>query len=147
APCDSFSAARYVELADRAIAEIVARGKRVIVVGGTRLYLRALHFGLFDAPARDEALRERLLAKEHARPGCLHLQLRAVDPQSAARIDSADLVRLVRALEVYELTGIPLSEHHAAHERNPRHPMRILFLDPPDAELSTRIASRAEVML
>src|SRR6185312_10928886 len=63
-PDDVYSAARYADDADRAIADIVARKKRVLVVGGTGLYLRALRFGLFAAPARDDALRARLLDEE-----------------------------------------------------------------------------------
>lgn len=142
-----FSAARYVELADRAIEEAHARGHRALVVGGTGLYLRALRFGLVDAPARDEALRRRFLDEEAARPGILHLKLRAADPESAARLAPRDLVRIVRALEVHELTGVPLSRLHAAHARAPRHPDRVLVLDPPDEALLSRIAVRVEIMV
>lgn len=146
-PDESFSAASFVEHADRAIAEIGARGRRVLVVGGTGLYLRALRFGLVAAPARDDALRARLLDEEHARPGSLHLRLRAVDPASAGRLAPRDLVRVVRALEVHELTGVPLSEHFAAQQREPRHPLRVAVLDPPAEDLEARIAARAEVMV
>jgi tRNA dimethylallyltransferase len=144
---DAFSAARYVELADRAIADIRARGRRVVVAGGTGLYLRALRYGLVDAPPRDEALRSRLLDEEQRRPGALHLRLLRVDPAAAARIAARDLVRVVRALEVYELTGQALSAHHAAHAPVERSPMRLAVLDPPPDVLAARIAVRVEIML
>ncbi len=147
APDESYSAARYADDADRAIADIQARGKRVLIVGGTGLYLRALRFGLFAAPARDEALRRRLLDEEARTSGVLHLKLRAVDPRAAERIAPADLVRLVRALEVHTLTGVPISEHHARHAAAPRHPMEVMLLDPPRERLEARIAARVDVML
>ncbi|MGZ3427944.1 MAG: tRNA (adenosine(37)-N6)-dimethylallyltransferase MiaA [Polyangia bacterium] len=146
-PDESYSAARYAEDADRAIADILGRGKRVLIVGGTGLYLRALRFGLFAAPARDDALRERLLDEEARTSGILHLKLRAVDPRAAQRIAPADLVRLVRALEVHTLTGVPLSEHHAQHRPEPRHPIEVMLLDPPREQLESRIAARVDVML
>jgi tRNA dimethylallyltransferase len=142
---EPYSAARYVEEAERAIASVRARGKGVVIVGGTGLYLRALRFGLVEAPPRDDQLRRRLLDDESLRPGLLHHKLRAVDPASAERLPPRDLVRIVRALEVYELTGRPLGELHAAHARTPRHDVRVLVLDPP--ELLQRITVRVEIML
>jgi tRNA dimethylallyltransferase len=146
-PDEVYSAARYAADADRVIADIQARGKRVLVVGGTGLYLRALRFGLFAAPPRDDALRQRLLAEEAQSPGILHRKLTAVDPAAAARIAPADRVRLVRALEVHTLTGVRLSEHHARHQPVPRHPIEVLLLDPPRDALEARIAARVDVML
>jgi len=146
-PDSTYSAARYAEDADRAIADIVARKKRVLIVGGTGLYLRALRFGLFAAPARDDELRAGLLAEEARTSGVLHLKLRRVDPRAAERIAPADLVRLVRALEVHTLTGVPLSEHHARHRPEPRHPIEVMLLDPPRERLEARIAARVDVML
>jgi len=147
APDAVYSAARYAEDADRAIADITARRKRVLVVGGTGLYLRALRFGLFAAPPRDDQLRARLLDEEARTSGILHLKLRAVDPRAAERIAPADLVRLVRALEVHTLTGVPISEHHAQHRATPRHPIEVMLLDPPRERLEARIAARIDVML
>jgi tRNA dimethylallyltransferase len=144
---ESYSAARYVEEAERAIAGIRARQKRVVIVGGTGLYLRALRFGLVDAPPRDDELRKRLLDEEAARPGSLHLQLRAVDPASAERLPPRDLVRIVRALEVHQLTGRPLGQLHAEHARTPRHDTQVMVLDPPPDQLLSRIAVRVEIML
>ena len=142
-----YSAARYVEEAERAIADIRARGKRVVLVGGTGLYLRALRFGLVDAPARDEALRRELYDEEARRPGILHLKLRAVDPLSAERLPPGDLQRIVRALEVHRLSGRPLGELHAEHGHAPRHEVRVMVLDPPPDALLQRIAVRVEIML
>jgi tRNA dimethylallyltransferase len=142
-----YSAARYAEEAERAISDILGRGRRVVVAGGTGLYLRALRFGLVEAPPRDEVLRQRLLDEEMRRPGILHLRLRAVDPKTAARVAPRDLVRIVRALEVHELTGFALGQLHAVHARTSRHPMRVLVLDPPLELLLARIQVRAEIML
>jgi tRNA dimethylallyltransferase len=147
APDESCSAARFAELAERAIADIRGRGRRVLVVGGSGLYFRALRFGLFAAPPRDDELRAGLLAEERAQPGRLHERLRAVDEVAAARIAPADLVRLVRALEVFELTGRPLTEHHAEHRQQERTPMAVFQLDPPFEVLDPRIAARVESML
>jgi tRNA dimethylallyltransferase len=144
---EAYSAARYVAEADRAIADITARKRRVVICGGTGLYLRALRFGLVDAPPRDEELRKRLYDEEAARPGILHVKLRSVDPETAARLPSRDLIRIVRALEVHELTGEPLGKLHAQHARTPRHAMRVLVLDPPMDQLMARITVRAEIML
>ena len=146
-PAETYSAARYAADADRAIADILARQQRVLIVGGTGLYLRALRFGLFAAPPRDDELRAKLLDEEARTSGILHLKLRSVDPRAAERIAPADLVRLVRALEVHTLTGVPLSEHHARHKPEPRHPIEVLLLDPPREQLEARIASRVDVML
>lgn len=146
-PDQPFSAARYVELADAAIRDIQARGKPVVLVGGSGLYLHALRWGLFDAPPRDEPLRARLTDEETRTPGALHARLRSVDPVAAERIGPRDLVRIIRALEVHELTGRPISAHHAEHAPAERHPMRVLLLDPPQAWLAPRILTRAQQMI
>ena len=108
-----FSAAEYARLARAAVADIAGRGRVPIVAGGTGLYLRALLFGLFEGPARDEPFRARLAAFAARRGGArLHRLLARVDPESAARIPPADEVRVVRALEVFRATGRPLTAHH-----------------------------------
>ena len=108
-----FSAAEYARRARAVLPEIVGRGRLPIVAGGTGLYLRALLDGLFEGPARDRALRARLeaLAERHG-DARLHRFLARVDPASAARIGRNDRVRVVRALEVFWLTGRPISAHH-----------------------------------
>ncbi len=114
-PDEHFSAARFATMAAAVIDDIRARGRLPIVCGGTGLYIRALLHGIVDTPVRDEAVRARLLDNEAERPGCLHRRLLEVDPRSAARIPPADLVRIVRALEVYEISGRPLSAIQARH--------------------------------
>jgi tRNA dimethylallyltransferase len=109
-PSDSFSAAAYVELADRAIAEIRGRGRPVVVVGGTALYLMGLARGLFEGPGQDPEFRRRLrerVAREGAE--AVHAELRAVDPDAAGRIHPRDTRRVERALEVHALTGQTIS--------------------------------------
>lgn len=146
-PDEPFSAARYVELADAAIGDVLRRGKKVVLVGGTGLYLHALRWGLFDAPPRDDELRARLTAEEEAAPGSLHARLREVDPDAAERINPNDLVRVIRALEIHELTGRPISVHHAEHKPVERHPMRVVVLDPPQIWLAARILTRSHQMI
>jgi tRNA dimethylallyltransferase len=113
-PTEEYSAARYAREAAAAIREITARGRLPLLVGGTGFYYRALTRGLFPGPSRDSALRDRFerIAKRKG-PECLHRWLRRVDPVSADRIQSRDRKRLVRALEVYYLTGRPLTDHFA----------------------------------
>ena len=113
-PTEEYSAARYAREAAAAIRGITGRGRLPILVGGTGLYYRALTRGFFPGPARDEALRGRLerVAKRRG-VECLHAWLQRVDPPSAERIQRRDLKRLVRALEVYLLTGRPLTAHFA----------------------------------
>lgn len=114
-PGEAYSAARYATDAERVIRGITARGKLPILVGGTGLYYRALTRGMFPGPARDEALRARLQAVGHRRGVLfLHDMVRRLDPESGLRIQPRDEKRLIRALEVALLTGIPLSVHFAA---------------------------------
>ncbi len=113
-PTESYTAAQYGRDAARLVAEIHARGRLPIIVGGTGFYYRALTRGLFPGPGRDDAMRARLRAVA-ARRGVewLHRMLRRVDVPSAERIQPRDEVRLVRALEVYFLTGRSLTAHFA----------------------------------
>jgi tRNA dimethylallyltransferase len=114
-PTEAYSAARYAADAERVIRDITARGKLPILVGGTGLYYRALTRGMFPGPARDETLRARLQAVGHRRGVLfLHDMVRRLDPESGLRIQPRDEKRLIRALEVALLTGIPLSAHFAS---------------------------------
>jgi len=114
-PTDEYTAARYAADAARVIGEIQARNRLPIVTGGTGLYYRALTRGLFPGPGRDAALRQRF-DRIAARRGVpfLHRLLKRVDAASALRIQPRDQKRIVRALEVFFLTGRPLTEHFAA---------------------------------
>jgi tRNA dimethylallyltransferase len=113
-PLEEYSAARYALEAAEAIRDITARGRLPILVGGTGLYYRALTRGFFPGPARDAALRTRLerIADRQGEER-LHAWLRRVDPVAAERISPADRKRVVRALEVYLLTGKALTDHFA----------------------------------
>jgi tRNA dimethylallyltransferase len=148
-PAESLSVRTFVDRAGAAAAEIAARGRAVLVCGGTPLYLKALLFGLFEGPSADLGLRARL--EEEARAGgaaALHDRLRNLDPAAAARIHPTDLRRLVRALEVRELTGRPLSDQQAEWRAlRPRHPHRLLALRRPRAEIHARIAARVAAMV
>ncbi|MEK6675833.1 MAG: tRNA (adenosine(37)-N6)-dimethylallyltransferase MiaA [Planctomycetota bacterium] len=109
-PSEEFSVAEYVRLAQDAIADIQARGRPIFVVGGTPLYIKALSEGLFEGPGANPEIRARLVdsAKTNGHD-LLYDQLRRVDPVAAERIHPNDLRRIVRALEVHELTGQPIS--------------------------------------
>lgn len=115
-PHDPMDAARYGELAASAIAEIRARGKLPIVCGGTFLWVRALLYGLAQAPRGDAEVRARHAAWA-LRDGraALHARLMEVDPRLAAKLNANDLLRVSRALEVFEITGQPMSDWQAAH--------------------------------
>ena len=113
-PTEEYSAARYAREAAVVIRDVTSRGKLPILVGGTGLYYRALTRGLFEGPGRDEPLRRRLERVAARRgPAYLHRWLAKVDPPSAGRIQIPDVKRLVRALEVWIVTGRPLTEHFA----------------------------------
>lgn len=115
-----FDAAAYMEAADRAIAEVRARGRRPILCGGTGLYLRALVRGLCAAPPIEPAVRAALQAAIAAGElSALHAELARVDPESAARIAPADRQRTERALGVYRSSGRPLSAWQAEHAAAP----------------------------
>lgn len=109
-PSESFSAGLFLEKASAAIAEIRRRGKSVVAVGGTALYSKALLYGLFEGPGSDERTRRELLARVEAEGlATLHRELSRIDPTAADRISPNDAKRIVRALEVYRLTGKPIS--------------------------------------
>ncbi|HET7502548.1 MAG TPA: tRNA (adenosine(37)-N6)-dimethylallyltransferase MiaA [Kofleriaceae bacterium] len=150
-PDEEMTAQRFVELADQAIADAAARGKHVIVCGGTGLYVRALLLGLFAGPPASPDLRAELT--EQARQGGvaqLHAELAQIDPVIAAKIDRNDEKRIIRALEVYRLTGEPMSAHQARHDHRsmpPRYPARLVGLAPERDALYRAIDLRVEAML
>lgn len=115
-PDGEYCAARYARDAREKIREIISRGKTPFVAGGTGLYIRALVHGICEAPAPDMDLRKRLVleARTSGRTA-LHGRLGRVDPEAAAAIHPNNLSRVVRALEVYELTGRAISEFRGAH--------------------------------
>lgn len=148
-PTESYSAGRFRADAVTAVADILARGRLPLLVGGTMLYYRALAQGIDALPAADAATRAEI-DNEAARVGwpALHAELARVDPQSARRLEPNDAQRIQRALEVYRATGKPLSALHTA----PRQPLPFALaacaLVPADrAELHRRIAERFDRML
>jgi len=149
-PSEAYSAARFREDALAAMAEITAAGRVPLLVGGTMLYFRALEFGLDALPQADPELRRAIEAQAH-RLGweALHRQLAEVDPESAARIHPNDPHRLQRALEVYRLTGRPLSAFHGGGSvsRLPYRLLRLALMPADRAALRARIARRFEQML
>jgi len=115
-PDEEFNAALYREFALKAVQEIVARKKKAILCGGTGLYIRALTQGLFVGPSKDARIRERLEeeAKEKG-PSFLYERLRQVDPEATLSIHPNDRYRIIRALEVFELTGKGISHWQKEH--------------------------------
>jgi tRNA dimethylallyltransferase len=145
-PTEVYSAARYAVDAAAAVQDIAGRGGLPVLVGGTGLYYRALVRGLFPGPARDAALRARL-GRVADRRGVdrLHRWLAHVDDASARRIHPRDRKRLIRALEVYLLTGRPLTEHFAS-TASPVADLEVLALGPalPRLLLHERVARRVD---
>lgn len=148
-PLDTWDAARWAEQATELIGSVRARGKLPIVCGGTFLWVRALIHGLVEAPRGDPELRarHRALAEAQGR-SALHSRLAEVDPASAARLAPNDFVRVSRALEVFELTGTPLSQAQAAHGFRPRRfEARFLGVAREPTELDRLIGERVRAML
>ena len=114
---ENFSAYKFAEVARKLIKTIINKHKLPLVVGGTGLYLKALTEGLFESPEPDTAYRQELRKKsDRYGPEILHEMLEEVDPEAANRITAQDEIRLIRALETYELTGKPITEMHAEGE-------------------------------
>jgi tRNA dimethylallyltransferase len=152
APDATFSVAQWLAAAHEAVAGIRRRGKRILFVGGTPLYLRSLRDGLAPVPAEDPVIRQRLTAEAATTgPAALHSRLQSIDPAAAARIHPNDAKRLIRALEVAEVTGRPMSEvwEHGKTGVNiasPTFTRQMLVVDLPRRILSDRIDRRVEAM-
>ena len=154
-PWESATVAWWLGEAARCAADIERRGRRVLFVGGTPLYLKALLRGLFDGPPADRQLRERLFQEASAAGGqYLHQRLAAVDPAAAARLHPNDLRRIIRALEVWELTGRPISAWQKQWSEATASSLpsaivypRCLWLNLPREELYARINARVEGMI
>ncbi|MDY0190395.1 MAG: tRNA (adenosine(37)-N6)-dimethylallyltransferase MiaA [Desulfuromonas sp.] len=147
-PDNDFSVADYTELAHKAIAEVVSRGKIPVVVGGTGLYVRAVTDGLIDAPSEDAALRAELLAQEQQCSGCLYQRLLDVDNTLALALHPNDITRIVRGLEVYLQTGTQLSQLQHQHGFQEQRYRTLKFAIAMDrAQLYERINHRVEIML
>jgi len=148
-PTGSYSAAQFRNDAVRLIREITARGRIPLLVGGTMLYFKALREGLSELPESDAALRARIDAEAAERGWpALHAELSRVDPQSARRIAPGDTQRIQRALEVWRLTGKPLSTLQGMARAALPFSLKALALVPAEREpLHERIAARFDAML
>jgi tRNA dimethylallyltransferase len=148
-PLESMDAARWASLADRAIVEIGSRGKRPIVCGGTFLWVRALLYGLAAAPPADDAVRARHRERaERDGRASLHAELMMVDPEAASRLAPNDFVRVSRALEVYELSGVTLTSWQQDHGfREARFRARLIGTAHSREIYEERVADRAQRML
>jgi tRNA dimethylallyltransferase len=147
-PTEAYSAAQFVADAQRLIADIAARGRLPLLVGGTMLYFKALYEGLDAMPPADPAVRAALDAEAAERGWpALHAELAQVDPATAARLAPNDAQRIQRALEVWRSTGRPLSSFHRG-DKTPLAPQPLVALEPTDrAWLHARIAQRFDAML
>ena len=145
-PADAgFTVDTWLNLAEGVIADVRAREKYPTVVGGTNLYIKALLYGLFEGPEPDAALREKLQAMDE---DALRSRLLEIDPQAAERIHRNDRKRTIRAIEVFEQTGTPLSELQSQWDSGTiRHDVRIIGLDYPAAEINQRINARVRKMI
>jgi tRNA dimethylallyltransferase len=144
-PSEEFTVARFVELADAVIADSRNRGVPLIATGGTPLYYKALFEGLFEGPPADDLIRDRLRQESGEE---LHRRLDAVDPAAAARIHANDTRRLIRALEVYEITGQPITSFQTdwtATEK--RHAATWVGLSWDKDLLNRRINARVKAMI
>lgn len=150
-PDEAFSVARYVQEADACISDILSRGKMPIIAGGTNLYIDSLIAGRdFAENESDNALREKLLAEYDLIGGEKMLEkLRSFDPERAGKLHPADKRRIVRAIEVYELTGKTITEHDEETKRSPpKYDAAMIALDFEDrAELYARIDRRVDEMV
>jgi tRNA dimethylallyltransferase len=148
-PWESANVAWWLQQAKQTCGEIHARGRRVLFVGGTPLYIKALLHGIFDGPPADHAIRRRLeIQSQLEGPESLHSKLRGVDPITANKLHPNDTRRIVRALEVWELTGKPISHWQqqwdgAAYQKM----INCCWLERPREELYSRINARVEQMI
>jgi tRNA dimethylallyltransferase len=148
-PTDAYSAGHFARDATRAIAEVRSRGRLPVLVGGTLLYLRALRDGLSPLPRADENIRAELDREAAVHGwGALHERLRGVDAAAAERIAPSDRQRIQRALEVFALTGQPITELQQAGRRAQQRGIVVLALVPESrVDLSSRIERRFDAMV
>ncbi|MDR3183158.1 MAG: tRNA (adenosine(37)-N6)-dimethylallyltransferase MiaA [Planctomycetaceae bacterium] len=148
-PSEEYSLARYVNEACDCIAEIQLRDKNVLFTGGSPLYLKAMLRGIFQGPSADNDFRSALLKKVQGKPPeVLHNILRSVDPASADKLHPNDVRRIVRALEVYEKTGTPISTLQQQFETaTPQELCNVYVLQMPRERLYERIEKRVDRMM
>jgi tRNA dimethylallyltransferase len=148
-PSDTFSLADYLDYADKAVRAIDQRDKPVLAVGGTMLYVRGLTAGVFQGPGADPEFRARIRQRaERGGQEKLHAELARIDPEAARRIHPNDIRRIERALEVFHLTGKPISELQTQWEQSSGpYDCRIVALRRPKEEANRRINARVKRMV
>jgi tRNA dimethylallyltransferase len=147
-PCDSFSVARFLELANSAVNDLKKRNKPIVAVGGTALYIKSLLFGLFEGPGTNEQIREELKAQAQTEGlDKLYDRLQKIDPAAAAKISANDPRRIIRALEVHKLTGKPISSFQQQWDANASQDWTIIGLRREKQEESKRINARVKKMI
>ncbi len=148
-PSDSFSVAAFLDAASEAIKQIKGRNKSVIAVGGTALYIKALLYGLFEGPGTNQKIRAELKTRAEAESLAeLYCELTNIDPVAAERINPNDSKRIIRALEVYQLTGKPISSLQKQWDRRDvKHDWTIIGLRREKPDTSGRINKRAKKMI
>jgi tRNA dimethylallyltransferase len=148
-PSESFSVGLFLEKARAAIDDIRGRGKTVVAVGGTALYIKALLYGLFKGPGNDEQIRAELRQRAALEGwAMLHAELARIDPEAADRIHANDAKRITRALEVYRLTGKPISSLQKQFEaERPVHNWTIIGLRREKTVESQRMNARVKEMI
>lgn len=147
-PGEEYSLAQYVAAAEQAAQVVRAAGRQSLFVGGTPLYLKALLRGIFEGPPADWPFRRHWQnqAEQHG-PEWLHQRVAEVDPTAARKLHARDTRRLIRALEVFEKTGRPISQWQRQFERSrPADQCRVFVLDWPREQLAARIDRRVEAM-
>ncbi len=147
-PSEPYDATRFAIDAENAIASIISTGAEPILVGGTGFYVRSLFEGLFEGPGRNEPVREKLerRAREHGSES-LHEELAGIDPGSASRIHPNDVLRIVRALEVYISTGSTLTSWQSGSGRRPAYAPVYFGLTMDRVRLYARIDRRVDAMI
>ncbi len=143
-PDETYHAGRFLRDCSRILEEIHARGKRAIIVGGSGFYLKALRFGLWDAPESSPAFRESLGKTPTPE---LFQRLSSLDPDHAGKIAATDRYRIIRALEILELSGRKPSELESSMPENPDPRFQLWVLDREKEELDSRIRDRVKAML
>jgi tRNA dimethylallyltransferase len=148
-PSEAFNVGSFLDLAYDAIEQIKGRKKRIIAVGGTALYIKALLYGLFEGPGSDKQIRAELQAEaENEGLEQLYRQLTEIDPVTAERIGHRDRKRIIRALEVYKITGKPISSLQQQFDaEKPLHDWTIIGLRREKSVESSRINQRAKKII
>lgn len=148
-PSESFSVSRFLELTEEAVSGIKARGRAVVAVGGTAMYVKAMMHGLFEGPGTDEGIRNEIKARieaEGIEP--VYKELASVDPEAVTRIHLNDVKRIMRALEVFKLTGKPISSFQKQFDAEPdMNRWKVIGLRREKEDASHRINMRVKKMV